>query len=317
MNRCPITYEPCGDARYSRAGLRSLSPNLTALNDFPYDAERQRREAVIRAGRTSIQGVQPKLSVRLAATAGVFRIVDRRGRYVIKPQHHVFPNLPENEGLTMHLARLCGIEVPVSGMVRSADGTWSYFVKRFDRVGHNGKVAVEDFAQLSGRTRDTKYDFSMERLVTLLDAYCTFPAIEKVKLLKRSLFNFLVGNEDMHLKNHSLITRQGKVELAPAYDFLSSSVAYLALGKRPDTIMETALPLGGKQRGLTRRSWIAYFGKERLGLPDKVIGRVQAELSEAATAWRRRIGGSFLPPEHQEFYLALLSERLAILDLNG
>ena len=81
--------------------------------------------------------------------------------------------------------------------------------------------------------------------------------------------------------------------------------------------METALPLGGKQRGLTRRSWIAYFGSERLGLPDKVIGRVQAELSETAPAWRRRIGDSFLPPEHQELYLALLGERLAVLDLNG
>ena len=316
MNRCPITYEPCGDARYSRAGLRSLSPNLKSLNDFPYDAERQRREAVIRAGRMSIQGVQPKLSVRLAATAGAFRIVDRRGRYVIKPQHHVFPNLPENEGLTMHLAGLCGIEVPVSGMVRSADGTWSYFVKRFDRVGHGRKVPLEDFAQLAGRTRDTKYDFSMERLVNLLDAYCTFPALEKVKLLKRSLFNFLVGNEDMHLKNYSLVTRQGKVELAPAYDFLSSTVAYQALGKRLDTIMETALPLGGKQRGLTRRSWIAYFGRERLGLPDKVIGRVQDELAEAVPTWRARISASFLPPEHKELYLTLLGERLAVLELN-
>ena len=28
MNRCPITYEPCGKAGYSRAGLRLLSPNL-------------------------------------------------------------------------------------------------------------------------------------------------------------------------------------------------------------------------------------------------------------------------------------------------
>ena len=184
-------------------------------------------------------------------------------------------------------------------MVRSADGTWSYFVKRFDRVGHNGKVAVEDFAQLSGRTRDTKYDFSMERLVNLLDAYCTFPAIEKVKLLKRSLFNFLVGNEDMHLKNHSLITRQGKVELAPAYDFLSSTVAYLALGTRPDTIMETALPLGGKRRGLTRRSWIAYFGTRVPGAsrqghrqsPGGVGGsrsRVAADTSHGVVAARER-----------------------------
>ena len=40
----------------------------------------------------------------------------------------------------MHLAGLCGIEVPVSGMVRCADGSWSYFVRRFDRTGHNRKV---------------------------------------------------------------------------------------------------------------------------------------------------------------------------------
>ena len=243
MNRCPITCQPCGTARNSPAGLRALSPSLKRLNDFPYAAEQQRQEAVIRAGRMSIQGVQPKLRVRLNARAGGFEIVDRGGRFVIKPQHHVYPSLPENEGLTMHLAGLCGIEVPLSGMVRSADGTWSYFVRRFDRSGHNRKVAVEDFAQLAGLSRDTKYDFSMERLVKLLDAYCTFPAVEKVKLLKRCLFNFLAGNEDMHLKNFSLITRQGKVELAPAYDYLNSTVAFLALGKRLETIEETALPL--------------------------------------------------------------------------
>ena len=103
-------------------------------------------------------------------------------------------------------------------------------MRRFDRVGHTGKLAVEDFAQIAGLSRETKYDSSMERLVGLLDAHSTFPAIEKVKLLKRSLFNFLVGNEDMHLKNFSLITRQGKVELAPAYDYLNTTVAYLALG---------------------------------------------------------------------------------------
>ena len=242
MNRCPITYRECGEARYSRVGLRSLSPNLLHLKDFPYAADQQRQEAVIRAGRMSIQGVQPKLSVRLDTKAGEFRIVDRGGRFVIKPQHHIYPNLPENEGLTMHMAGLCGIEVPLSGLVRCADGTWSYFVRRFDRTGHNGKVPLEDFAQLAGGSRDTKYQFSMERLIGVLNDYCTFPAIERVKLLKRGLFNFLVGNEDMHLKNHSLITRDGKVELAPAYDYVSSTVAFLTLGKRIETIAETALP---------------------------------------------------------------------------
>lgn len=315
MNRCPITYEPCGEARYSRAGLRLLSPNLERLNDFPYDAARQRQEAVIRAQKMSIQGVQLKLSVRLDAKAGVFVIVDQGGRFVLKPQHAVYPNLPENEGLTMHLAKLCGIEVPASGIVRSVDGTWSYFVRRFDRTGHNRKVAVEDFAQLAGLSRDIKYDFSMERLVDLLDTYCTFPAIEKVKLLKRSLFNFLVGNEDMHLKNFSLISRQGKVELAPAYDYLSTTVAYLALGRPIEIIEEIALPLQGNKRRLGRNAWIAYFAKERLQLPNKVTDTVLRELVNAASAWRAGIADSFLPSDQKDHYRTLLAKRLAMLEL--
>ena len=315
MNRCPITYEPCDEARYSRAGLRLLSPNLECLNDFPYDAGQQRQQAVVGTGKMAIAGVQPKLSVRLNAKAGVFAIVDQGGRFVLKPQHAVYPNLPENEGLTMHLAKLCGIEVPVSGLVRSVDGTWSYFVRRFDRTGHNRRVAVEDFAQLARASRETKYDFSMERLVGLLDAYCTFPAIEKVKLLKRSLFNFLVGNEDMHLKNFSLITRQGKVELAPAYDYLSTTVAFLAISKTIETIEEVALPLQGKKRQLSRKIWIDYFAKERLQLPDKVIRTVEEELAGAVSAWREVIACSFLTPDQKEHYRRLLDERFGVLEL--
>lgn len=117
MNRCPITYELCGETRYSEAGLRALSPNLKILHDFPYDAQQQRQEAVVRATRMSIQGVQPKLSIKLNAKDGLFEIVDQAGRFVIKPQHGVYPHLPENEGLTMQLAGLCGIETPLSGLV--------------------------------------------------------------------------------------------------------------------------------------------------------------------------------------------------------
>lgn len=315
MNRCPITYEICGDALYSAAGLRALSPNLKTLHDFPYEAEQQRREAVIRAKKMSIQGVQPKLSVLLNAKAGLFEIVDCGGRYVIKPPHAVFLCLPENEGLTMQLARLCGIDVPLSGLVRCADGTWSYFVRRFDRVGHNRKLPLEDFAQLGGFSRDTKYNSSMEQLVKVLDTYCTFPAIEKVRLFKRSLFNFLVGNEDMHLKNFSLITRDNKVELAPAYDFLSSIVAYLAVGTKHTAIEEIALTLRGKKRKLNRIDWVDYFGAKRLLLPPKVIDKVLHELSEASGAWLSRIEESFLPADQKVLYAELLSERFARLSI--
>jgi serine/threonine-protein kinase HipA len=54
----------------------------------------------------------------------------------------------------------------------------SYFIKRFDRYG-KGSKPTEDFAQLTGNTRDTKYRFTMEKLIPVLDEYCSFPAIEK------------------------------------------------------------------------------------------------------------------------------------------
>ena len=61
-------------------------------------------------------------------------------------------------------------------------------------------------------------------LIKLIDDYCTFPAIEKVKLFRLVLFNFLIGNEDMHLKNYSVIVRDNKVELSPAYDLLNTTI---------------------------------------------------------------------------------------------
>lgn len=315
MNYCPITYEPVSGGLYSQAGLRRLSPNLEELHDFPYDEEQQRREAVIRAAKMSIQGVQPKLSVVLRAKVGEFAIVDHGGRLILKPQQGSYPNLPENEGLTMYLAGTCGIETPLNGLVRCSDRSWSYFIRRFDRVGQSRKVPVEDFAQLSGEKRSTKYKLSMERVVRIVDQYCTFPAIEKVKLFKRCLFSYLVGNEDMHLKNFSLISRDGKVELAPAYDFLSTTVAFLALGKRQEEIEEIALPLQGKKRGLDRQVWVRYFGRERLGLKDKIIDAVLYELESSAQVWSESIARSFLPAEQKTMYQDLMMHRFSVLGL--
>lgn len=315
MNRCLITYEPCGDQLYSSKGLKQLSPKLAALHTFPYSAETLRREAVIRMVKMSIQGMQPKLSTRLDVKNGIFRLIDTSGRFVIKPAHATYPALPENEALSMQLARLCGIEVPACGLVTCSDGSLAYFIRRFDRVGQKGKVPVEDFAQLAGLSRDTKYRYSHEKLIGILDQYCTFPAIEKVELFKRSLFNFLIGNEDMHTKNFSLITRNGKTTLAPAYDFLSTTSTFLAMGVAPQKIEETAITLNGKKRNLSAKQWIEYFGKERLRIPETTIEKQLKILRAAYPRWQETIGISFLPDEQKDLFSELLKERADRLDL--
>ena len=82
----------------------------------------------------------------------------------------------------------------------------------------------------------------MERLIPVIESHCTFPLLEKRKLFRRVLFCFLTGNEDMHLKNFSLIGRNNKIELSPAYDLLNSTIS---MGTATE---ELALPINGKKR---------------------------------------------------------------------
>lgn len=157
-------------------------------------------EARKRMSKMSIQGVQPKMSARLSIKESCFIPVSRGGIFLLKPEVLHYPEIPQNEDLTMKLAKSCRIDVPLHGLIYAKDRSMLYFIRRFDRKGKTGKVHTEDFAQISGKDRDTKYDYSMERTARLIDEFCTFPAVEKIKLFRRTLFSFLVGNEDMHLK---------------------------------------------------------------------------------------------------------------------
>jgi len=309
MNRCPITYSLIEGGRYSPEGLKLLANGLSDIKLFEYTAEEQRKEAYKRASKMSIQGVQPKLSTVFNIKHEKFEIVDRGGRYILKPQHTYFSQMPENEDLSMRLAAEIDLEVPPHGMIWSKDNTLSYFIKRFDRRGQNEKVPMEDFAQLAGMSRDTKYNYSMEKVVMLVDKYCTFPAIEKVKLFKMTLFSFVIGNDDMHLKNFSIINHHGNIQLSPCYDLVNTIIEY----RKPDD--EIALPLRGSKKNLTKNMLISYFGKERCELTDKVIAKVLDTIINAIPKWREEIEHSFLSEEMKQKYIGLLDSRLSRLEL--
>ncbi|MDX1900726.1 MAG: HipA domain-containing protein [Gammaproteobacteria bacterium] len=304
MKYCPITFDIIRDnENYSRRGLHLLSPQLNHLAPLQLSASDQRMEAITRVGKMSIQGIQPKLSAQLKVKEGYFEIVDQNGRYILKPQNEYYPELPENEALTMSLAACIDIETPIHGLLYSIDGSMTYFVKRFDRAGHNKKIALEDFAQLSGMDRQTKYDSSMEKVIKVISEHCTFPKIEFVKFFRLTIFNFLIGNEDMHLKNFSLISRDQKITLSPSYDLLNSTIAMTNARE------EMALSLNGKKNNLKKNDIIDYLGKERLGLNENIINSVLQEFTKAIPYWNKLIGRSWLSHHMQEKYLALLNER--------
>lgn len=304
MKCCPITYELIADEdNYSKRGLRLLSPQLKHLKPLEFSAAEQRQEAVARVGKMSVQGVQTKLSAQLKIKEGRFEIVDQKGHYILKPQSDSFPELPENEAISMLLAKTIGLEVPVHGLLYCKDNTMTYFIRRFDRIGHHKKIALEDFAQLSGFDRNTKYDSTMEKVVNIIAKYCTFPKIEFVKLLKLTLFNFLIGNEDMHLKNFSLISRNKIVTLSPAYDLLNSTIAQVNAQE------EIALSLNGKKSNLKKQDFIDYFANERLKLNQHVIHSILQEMQSAIPDWQTFIEHSFLSETMKKKYLNLLEER--------
>ncbi|HMQ00090.1 MAG TPA: HipA domain-containing protein, partial [Cyclobacteriaceae bacterium] len=264
-------------------GLNLLAKGLDELNDFPYDKTEQLREAVARAAKMSIQGVQPKLSAKFNKAAKTFELTDRGGQYILKPQNEYYPELPENEDLTMRLAAYIEIEVPFHGMIYAKDGSRTYFIKRFDRLPRGKKVALEDFAQLSGQTRETKYSLSMEKVLGVIETYCTFPLIEKQKLFKLTLFSFLCGNEDMHLKNFSLIRNEDKIELSPAYDLLNSSIALA------NPVEEFALTLNGKKSIFKRSDFVEYYAADRLGLTAITISKTLDEIYAKKQDWENLI----------------------------
>jgi len=157
-------------------------------------------------------------------------------------------------------------------------------------------------------SRKTKYDYSIEKVVTLIDEYCTFPMVEKMKLFQRVLFCWLTGNEDMHLKNFSLIHRNGKIELSPAYDLLNTTIILA------NPVEEMALPLQGKKSNFNHDVFYEYFGRERMGLNEKVLNNIEHELKGAYPEWKRLIEICFLSDEKKEAYINLLNRRRAAID---
>jgi len=288
--------------RYDMTALRRVHPKLKDLKDLPYNDDQLRWEAGGRVGKLSIQGVQPKLSARLDLKNQAFELVDQQGRFILKPQNGLYPVLPENEDLTMKLARLSGLEVPDHGLIYGQDGVLTYWIRRFDRTGRDDKLHQEDFAQLSGARRETKYDSSLEEVASVIQEHCAFPLVESAKLFRLVLFNFLCGNEDHHLKNFSLIEQSGGMRLSPCYDLLNTTIVL----KDP---VETALPLRGESKGLTKEDFLDYYGQEVLSLPPLMIETVLQELAASLVQWPDWINRSFLWPKFKELYKSLTDSR--------
>ena len=137
-----------------------------------------------------------------------------------------------NEYYCMKLAKLVGLNVPEVSII-SGKSYPLFVIERFDRTEKGGKLHrlhIQDFCQAHGFPSRLKYQ--KEGGPTFIE--CCHMVKENVHFTKKGkdllqlvdwlCFNLLIGNNDCHSKNISLLSKNRRYELAPFYDLLCTSI---------------------------------------------------------------------------------------------
>lgn len=214
---------------------------------FPYQLDEMEKLAKQTAQLSiTVTGVQPKLSLGWIKTAWDNGHQNRltnmdalEGRYMLKPQNAKYPQMPENEHLSMKLAALFGISIVLVSMIRWLSGELCFITKRIDRNTDGSKNHKIDFLQILELS--DKYLGTMETLGQTIGDLSVNTLLDKLRFFELSVFNYIIGNNDMHLKNYSLILTEMGWVLSPFYGLLNVK---LILPKDKD---DSALMLGGKK----------------------------------------------------------------------
>lgn len=307
MKRCLFCYQPLeNNGDYHPSCSRKIFGQPTAP-ELPY-TEGQMEELATQVIRSQIAvtGVQPKLSLDIAkGESGYehkrFTIVGLWGRYILKPPTNEYPQLPEVEDVTMHLASLAKIKTAPHSLIRLKSGSLSYITRRMDRE-KNGKLHMEDMCQLTERLTEDKYHGSYEQIAKTILKYSVNPGLDVINFFEQVLFSFLTGNADMHLKNFSLIYQPdiGPV-LSPAYDMVATALV------NPADDEDLALTLNGKKKKIKRGDFVAAFDTLKVG--KKQQDNIFKKMDTAREKWLDFIDQSFLNDRYKVAFQALINDR--------
>lgn len=263
--------------------------------------------------RLALTGVQPKISLSLNDEKGNKRLtlVGLWGDYILKPQSDHFEQMPQVEDLTMHLAKLFKIHTAEHTLIRTSTRELAYITKRFDRYTSSGslrnKVHVEDLCQLSELLTEQKYKSSYERVGKIIRKYAANPGLDAIRYYRLVLFSFLTGNNDMHLKNFSLVHTQNGVLFSPAYDLINVNLIF------PSDEEELALTLAGRKRKIKGSDFDQFATS--LEINNIVRNNIYKDFSKQIYKAVDLINRSFLSEEYKQEYIRILSAKYNQLGL--
>jgi serine/threonine-protein kinase HipA len=301
---CLVCLRQVNGGHYHLACARRLFGSAR-VPEIQVERAKLQTSAPAMVGRTTFSGAQEKLSLGYAVDRTRLVVETDHAQFILKPQQTRFSSLPENEHVTMLIARRLRIEIPACGLVRLTDGSLAYLIRRFDREGGK-KRRVEDFCQLAEKSPADKYDGSAELCVRLVRGFASEPLVDILGLFRRQVFSFWTGNGDMHLKNFALLAGfDGRHALSPAYDLVCTQLVI------PDD--QQALPIGGKRARLKKRDFqvLAKYA----GLTPRAAEPVLAEHVRREKDVLSLIERSFLDQADKRVYSDLIRQNTQSLSV--
>jgi len=301
-----------GDIKYHPSCLTSFWKSDTPVLQLDYETSQINELAEENvAQRIIVTGVQPKLSMGFTKIGTEERLTivgALNGRYILKPPYIEYSQMPELEALCALMTQACGIETVPFLLLPLKGGELAYITRRIDRNAQGEKFAMEDACQFSKRMTEHKYRGSYEQIAKGILAYSKNPLKDVVHFYEQVIVSFLMGNNDMHLKNFSLIAKQPNAyELTPAYDMIAAQLLL------PDDLDDLALNINGKKRKLKRED----FTKAMLSahIPEKAIENLWKRIERGMNKWTELIKHSFLSQERKRNFKELINNKIAQLKM--
>lgn len=320
---CPSTLRPGYDT-YSKEALSSLFEGKTVSPyiDIDFESESDRSKVRKNMDNISISGAQEKFSA--VVDDGILRLSENsdQGTYILKPAPFNYSlstrkQIPANEHLTMQIAsQVYHIETARNGLCFSKSDQPVYITKRFDVNPDGTKSPMEDFASVLEMTEQDngsnfKYEGSYEQIAVAIREKVPSWMIELEKFFKILVFCYMYANEDAHMKNFSLIRRDGELFLSPAYDLINTRIHIDGdsdLGLKGGLSANIAKTDSYERTGHPNRHDFEMFA-EQIGLPssrtEKILDLFETIPQEAYTL----IDHSFLNDKMKRSYKRIIEER--------
>ncbi|KAA3610427.1 MAG: hypothetical protein D8M58_05575 [Calditrichaeota bacterium] len=290
MKRCPITYQKLDSTKYSAKGLRSFSNKISDLEKINIDFSNGSSYSLNPHSRENFGKLQVKNKCFVKG--------DKNDRYVFVQDNDPESQYIFNRDLTLKLATLSGIKTVTHGLAYLQSGNLVFWYKRPQFFGRSIQYQIDTFDELIPEDEANVF----RHLIEILNSTCTFPALEKLNLLRLILFSFLTGHDSIATSSLSLIHNKERVELTPQCCLVNNHIYQSKKKAESISFLGEEVLLGNTDKALC-------FANEVLGVNPKAFSQVMQELNVVYLKWLKTIEVSFIKNPIKKEYLELLRNR--------